>query len=278
MQIEQFHLKELYPFLCNNDCDPVLTVYAQDNSLEVFSGENTRPCMVVCPGGSYYAISERESEPIALELLPDGWQVAVLHYSVAGEVKGSWPQQLLEVAASMHLIRQNASKWHVDPERLAISGFSAGGHLAASYANYWNHPIVTQKVDAPRPKACVLAYAVLTADINKTHDGTIMYLSGKYDLKDLTEEEIIRYSMEKQVGEQTPPTFLFHTVSDDLVPIENALWYAEALSAHKIPFEVHIYPHGYHGLATANAQTGILDDFAAADWLRICKEWLRRTV
>ena len=274
MRVFDIHLKELYPFLDNGVSNPVLTVYLQHNSKEIFGGETRRPCMLFCPGGAYYMVSEREGEPMALHLFPEGWQAAVLHYSVAYEVQAFWPQQLLEASAALHYLSVHAEEFHIDPEKLAITGFSAGAHLAASYANYWNRPLVQEKVAAPKLKGCTLCYGVLTAG-EKTHSGSMFYLTGK---ETLSEEEIHLLSMEKQIGSHTPATFLFHTACDDCVPVENTLMYASALSAAKIPFEVHIYPEGFHGLSTADRQTGVVDSFAAAGWLDVWKEWLRRTI
>lgn len=274
MNVRTYHLRETYPFLQHADCDPTLTVYLQQNSKEIFNGETRRPCVLIIPGGAYYAVSEREGEPIALHFLPEGWQAAILHYSVSSETKGVWPQQLLEAAAAMNWISMHAESWHVDPERLAVCGFSAGGHLAAAYADYWNRPIVQNVVAAPRPKACILGYAVLTAGM-LTHLDTIKNLTGG---KKLSDTEVQALSMEKQVNADTPPTFLFHTANDTCVPVANSLCYANALANVGIPFEMHIYPDGIHGIATADEQTGITEKQAAADWLRACKAWLRRTV
>lgn len=273
MQHEIIHLREIFPALGADGCDPTLTTYLQDSLSEMGREQERRPAVLICPGGAYAFCSQREAEPVALHFLPEGYQVFVLDYSVAPH---RFPTQLREVAAAMELIHQNAAAWHCDAARVAILGFSAGGHLAAHYSTSYSCPEVRACFPESRPVAAsVLCYPVITADPRWTHSGSIENLSG---IAARTPDEAARFSCDRLVCAQTPPAFLWHTASDEAVPVMNSLLYAQALAAHGVPFELHVYPAGRHGLSTCDAQT--LDDVLPEHtydhaWLSCAKQWLR---
>ena len=216
--------------------------------------------------------SQREAEPVALNFLPDGINVFVLNYSVAPH---RYPAQLREVAAGIELIYQNAEAWHCDTARIAIMGFSAGGHLAAHYSNTYDCPEVRMLFPDSKPaQASILCYPVITADPLWAHLGSFNALTGK---NERTAEEIERLSCNKLVTCSTPPTFLWHTSADQSVPVMNSLLYAQALSEHKVPFELHVYPQGGHGLSTADERTlcEVLPEHRYAHtWLDCARKWL----
>ena len=273
MKYEILHLKDFFPALGENGCDAALTAYLPDNLTEMGRDDETRPCLLICPGGAYGFCSQREAEPIALHFLPDGFNVFVLNYSVAPH---RYPVQLREVAAAMELIGQDAQMWHCDTERIAIMGFSAGGHLAAHYSTAYDCPEVRALFPDSKPvQASVLCYPVITADPAWAHLGSFDALTGKTDR---TPEELLNFSCDKLVTAHTPPAFLWHTAADSCVPVMNSLLYAQALAANQIPFELHVYPFGEHGLATSDDQT--IDNPSAVHaydraWLPATKKWLR---
>ena len=270
MQIMTLHLKDIYPFLGENDADPVLTAYIQNNSI---AGLENRPGILLCPGGGYANISPREGEPIALELLAMGCNVFVLHYSVKPI---HFPAQLREVAASMEQIHANAEAWSIDPQKIAIMGFSAGGHLAAHYSNAYDCPEVREMFPESKPvQGSILGYPVISAEALCVHMGSFRNLTGETD--PFTQKFIEKYSCHLLVSEKTPPAFIWHTAEDTVVPVTSSLVYAQALAAHNIPFSLHVYPHGPHGLATVDGQTnGTLKPGCemARTWLAELKSWL----
>lgn len=275
MMYEMIHLAERFPQLAQNGCDPKLALYLPDNMKDMGRGDQKRPCLLVCPGGGYRGVSQREGEPIALHFLPYGYNVFVLWYSVS---PNRFPTQLREVAAAMELIYENAEAWHCDIEKIAIMGFSAGGHLAAHYSNAYHWPEVREMFPESKPvNASLLCYPVITADPKHAHLGSFRNLLGK---EELTQEEQLRFSCNKMVTGQTPPTFLWHTRRDQMVPVMNTLLYGQALAENDIPFAVHIYPEGVHGLATVDSVTN--DEISPAatlakDWLEAARKWLSFT-
>lgn len=276
MITQTIHLKDSFPFLGEDGLDPILTTYIQENMIKMGRENQKRPAILVCPGGGYANVCEREAEPIALQFLPAGFNVFVLTYSV---LPYTYPAQLREVAAAMELLYQNADKWHVDTDRIAILGFSAGGHLAGHYSNCYDIPEVRQWFPESKPVcASLLCYPVVTANPRHCNLGSFLNLLGK---KELTGEEIEKFSLENHVSDRTPPTFLWHTASDNCVPVMNTILYAQALAQHKRPFAVHIYPEGVHGLSTADEQTvaDLTDGVVhASDWLDAARKWLKLTL
>ena len=275
MIYEVIHLKHRFPQLENGSADPTLTLYLPDNLTEMGRKDQKRPCLLICPGGAYAWCSQREAEPLALNFLPEGYNVFVLNYSVA---PCRFPTQLREVAAAMELIYSNAAQWHCDVKRIGMMGFSAGGHLAAHYSTCFDCPEVREAFADSKPvQTSLLCYPVISAAPGTAHQGSFENLLGH---RPLTPEEIQRFSCDLLVGPHTPPTFLWHTATDGSVPVMNSLLYAQALAANQVPFELHVFPAGGHGLSTVDSQTNEHLDPAAAyakHWMDAAKKWLSFT-
>lgn len=275
MRCETIYLAERFPQLKENTCNPKVEVYLPEPMREMGWGNKKQPCILICPGGGYGFVSQREAEPIALKFLEQGYNVFVLTYSIAPH---RFPQQLREVAASLELIHQNADEWLCDVERVAIVGFSAGGHLAAHYSNAYDCAEVREIFpDSKSVQATILAYPVITTKQVYIHKGSFVNLLGE-----IPQDIDNRFSCENLVTDKTPPTFLWHTASDNVVPVENSLLYAMELSKHKIPFEMHVYPEGPHGMATADELTCgkeyLLTNAARThEWIDEVKNWLKTT-
>lgn len=224
-----------------------LQAYIPDNSPEVNS-DRLRPAVLILPGGGYFLTSDRENEPIAVKFLSEGICAFTLKYSCA---PARFPQALCEALAAIKFIRENAKEYFIDPERIGVCGFSAGGHLAASVAVHWNKPFVEEYIgaygNAVKPNKAILAYPVIKAG-EFIHQGSFDNLLGEnppYNLIELN-------SLDKQVSEDTPPCFLWHTYDDNVVPVQNALAFASSLAEKNIPLEMHIYTNGHHGLSLGN--------------------------
>jgi len=174
---------------------------------------------------------------------------------------------LLDALRALRIIRHRAAEWKVDPKRLAILGFSAGGHLAASAGVHYDllPPAVGDEIDGQpcRPDAFVLCYPVISAGAF-AHQGSFRNLLGD----DESGEMRHLMSAEEHVSEETPPTFMWHTVDDGAVPVENSFLFARALHRRNVPLEMHLYPHGRHGLGLAP------DDAHVATWAELCCQWL----
>lgn len=240
----------------------------------VLAGERPRSAVLVIPGGGYGRVSEREAEPVALQFAAAGCHAFVLRYSVA---PNRHPQPLRDAARAVCLIRERAAIWRVAPGRVAVCGFSAGGHLAACLGVHWDKRewLAAPGVDVGlnRPDAMILSYPVITSG-PFAHRGSFLNLLGEQAEPALLDA----MSLEKHVRPRAaPPAFLWHTFSDQAVPVENSLLFAQSLRANGAPFEMHIFPVGAHGLSLATAETAneiAIADAHVARWLPLCIEWL----
>lgn len=259
--------------------DTKLYIYILDSPGTFQQGEN-HPMIILCPGGSYEKTSDRESEPIAMKLLAMGYHVGILRYSVA---PARFPTALFELAEVMKLVRINASKWHVKEDAVFVQGSSAGGHLAASLGVFWNQPFLYEKAGVEpavlKPAGLILNYPVITSRNKYTHEKSMRNLLGEHynekkyrDLKKLV-------SIEKQVSEEMPPCFIWHTFTDQTVPVENSLFLAEALCKAHVSTELHIYPVGEHGLSLADETTVKPDGSKYCEevqsWIDLLEIWLK---
>lgn len=241
----------------NNYTRATLTSYIHDISAEMPMPH--RRAIIVCPGGGYGFTSDREGEPIALQYFAAGLNAFVLRYSVLPHAADYTP--LTEAALAIAHVKLNAEKYSIDPSYVFITGFSAGGHLAASAGTLWKLPLLCDRIRAElgedyrdgihRPTATLPCYPVITAG-PYAHRGSILALCGK---NDPSLEEMNAFSLELHVDADTCPAFIWHTFDDSCVPIQNSLLYANALAQAKVPFELHIYPHGHHGLSLCNKET-----------------------
>lgn len=264
-------------------------LYLLNNSPE-FQTDQPRPAVIVCPGGGYFFTSDREAEPIALRFLAHGYHVFVLRYSV----ETRFPQPMLDLAKTLLLIRQQAAEWLVDPERIAVCGFSAGGHLAAASGVLWQQPFLYEALgatpEAIKPNALILAYPVIDLTLLASKLVTVPSEAAPVDLRELmlsrtlgdrhpAPELLARYTLHRQVTPATPPTFIWHTATDELVPARNALLFATALAEQGVPYELHIFGEGVHGLALADEVTETQGRFLSSDcqiWVALALQWLKR--
>ncbi|MBY9078349.1 alpha/beta hydrolase [Paenibacillus sp. HN-1] len=224
-----------------------LTAYLLDNSPEL-SNTSIRPAIIIMPGGGYYACSDREAEPVAMAFLAEGYQSFILRYSV--KENAAFPKPLNDAEEALELIRNNSGEWGIDPDKIAACGFSAGGHLAAAVGT----------MGRVKPNALILGYPAILSNMGR-------YLPAPIP------------GVNEYVDATTPPTFIFHTFSDATVPLSNPLAFAAALNEARIPFEMHVFKNGAHGLSLAKplSSNGLkkLVDSDAAKWFSLSVSWLK---
>lgn len=206
-----------------------------------------RPAMLVIPGGGYSFVSPREADPVAFEYFRAGFDCFILHYSCLEDIRESLPEE--EAAEALALI---ASLEGIDGDRIAAVGFSAGGHLAASIAAHKDRYKVSLK-------ALVLSYPVITMG-PFTHEGSMLNITGG------NEDSKRYFSIEKEVTPDFPPTYVWTTADDASVPVDNSLLLYSALLDSGVYSELHIYPHGSHGLSLATRETGFVNEHVSS-WL-----------
>ena len=239
--------------------------------LRIHASQDARAVVLICPGGGYNHVSEREGEPVARALAGYGYASAILDYTVAD---GNSPTPLgtlplREAAWAIRAIREKTDK------KVFACGFSAGGHLAATLGVHWDDAAIFPEENLrrlQRPDGLILCYAVLSSG-EKTHEGSILDLAG-------TDAALRAYfCLEKHVNAQTPPAFLWHTAADDCVPAENSLLFFQALRKAGVSAELHIYPFGAHGLSLATPELEQPEkrryaDAHIATWIELCAGWL----
>ncbi|MGN0159805.1 MAG: alpha/beta hydrolase [Lachnospiraceae bacterium] len=235
--------------MVHDDSVATATTYLLDIYPE-YQRLSKRPLVIICPGGGYNHHSPREGEAIAIRMNSFGCNAIVLRYSLA---PNEYPCALYELAATVAMARNHAKEWNIDTDKIIVAGFSAGGHLAASFGNHWSDEKLTSAlgVDSEllRPNGQFLGYPVITSG-EYAHRGSFEKLLGTHG-----EELMEQVSVEKTVNKNTPPTFLWHTFEDGSVPVENSLLMAKALREQGIHFEMHIFPYGGHGLGLATEET-----------------------
>jgi acetyl esterase/lipase len=232
----------------------------------------TGQAVVVCPGGGYGGLAyDWEGTDVAGWLNSRGIAAIILSYRlpVDGEVAHQkWLCPLLDAQRAIRLTRAHAAAWAVDPAKVGIMGFSAGGHVASTAGTHFDSgdPQAADPVErfSSRPDFMILAYPVISMMPGTTHAGSRLNLLGEHP----SEELVRRYSNELQVTAETPPTFLVQAGDDQAVPVQNSLLFYEALLAHKVPAELHIYPQGGHGFSLG------LKKGRLQDWTQLCARWL----
>ena len=277
MIYEKYRLEKYYHNTQIGDKDIFFTAYMSSNSKEI-DPDRKHPAIVICPGGAYIDLSEREGEPVAIEFMSKGFHAFVLQYSTYPH---AYPDALIEISAVVGWIRKNAEMLSVDPHKIFTCGFSAGAHLAASAGIYWRNPEIYKKTSleygSGRPDGMILCYPVVSSDIACERINSFDYLFPDEEQKELR----VQNSLQNGVDETTPPAFIWHTFEDATVPVRNAIILAEELEKNHIKFELHIFSRGPHGLSLCNHQTASEDkkqyyNSQVAEWKGLCYNWLKR--
>lgn len=245
----------------SNVGEPTLTVYGP--AVDRPNGT----AVIICPGGGYVRLSmQREGEQYAAWLGTLGITSFVLKYRMQ---EFGHPAPLRDVLRAVRIVRSQAARYHIRPDRIGVMGSSAGGHLAASAGTLFDHPLgrtgaELDKVSA-RPDFLMLMYPVITMEDPAAHAGSRQALLGAHP----SAADVQLMSVEKQVTSATPPTLLIHTQEDRTVPVENSILFYQALTRAKVPAEMYLFEHGGHGMGM-KAGLG-----TASDWPKRAEEWLK---
>ena len=243
--------------------EATLTAYIQKNAPEIKNADR-RPAVLILPGGGYEFVSNPENEPVALEYSAKGFQAFTLEYSV--KEKGVFPVPETEVLRATAVVRARAEEWFVDKEKIALVGFSAGGHLALSGAVL---DIPGERAQ-PRPDAVILGYPVITAG-QYAHRGSFVQLAGSADPAAQQ-----AFGLEDKITPQTPPVFVWATMEDATVPVENTLMLVSALHRAGVPCEAHLFEKGVHGTSISTAEVD-QPSRHRHHWVELAVEWLGDT-
>lgn len=251
----------------NSKLEPVILKFSPE------IGIRKRPAVIICPGGGYEYLSDREAMPVAMRFASHGFNAFILKYSISSP----FPAALLELAFAVKHIRENAEEFDINPDKILLCGFSAGGHLCASLGTLWDSAYlknIAGNTESFKPNGMILCYPVITSGIY-CHKGSIESILGKNP----SEKMLELVSLEKQVSGKTPKTFIWHCADDESVPVENTIDFVRMLSKNNVPFECHIFPYGGHGLALADESTAKHEGHinkVCAQWSRLAVEWIKR--
>ncbi len=276
MEVTKIDLYEYFGLTRPEKGSGYLNIYTHFNEFASYGVKKNRPAMLVVAGGGYSGVSHREKEVVAMAYMAKGFNCFTLEYSV---VPVKHPAQLIEACMAMAYIRENAETLSIVSNRVAAVGFSAGGHLCSMLGTISDDKVVIdalgEKAKLCKPDAVVLAYPVITSG-EFAHVGSFSNLCG--------EDEDLRASLstETRVDKNSSPAFIWATVTDQVVPCENSFLMAMAYRKAGVPFELHVYDKGPHGMSLADldASVGGEDDSHVcahvASWLNLSVEWLVR--
>ena len=249
---------------------PAITIYPPPE------GTKTGASVVICPGGGYAHLAPHEAKPVADWLNSLGATGIVLRYRLAPAYKH--PAMLVDVSRALRTVRARSDEWNLDPARVGVLGFSAGGHLASTVSTHFDtgDPNAPDPIDyhSSRPDVSILIYPVIDLETKAAHSGSRKNLFGA----DATPDLIRQFSNHLHVTPETPPTYLVHSFDDEAVPVENSLLYALALKEANVPFAMQVFEHGGHGYGMGGGQSGIGPDEEPIlnSWPAQCGLWLKR--
>jgi acetyl esterase/lipase len=244
-----------------------------------YSRDEHADALLICPGGGYYNVCDKhEGEAVAIAFAARGFRTFVLNYSVQENAK--FPTPLADASLAICHIKDHAKEYGIDPDRVFVAGFSAGGHLAGSLGTLWHKEWLMRELSIPygynKPAGMILSYPVISY-FPETHKGTFIHAFGT---ETPTEEMANELSLDKQVdAEHTVPAFIWHTMDDELVHVENTFRMISALRRYNVYTEAHLFPHGPHGMATADkviaGNEDIYNDKRIAQWVDLAADFIR---
>ena len=260
-------------FSINSEKTAFVRAYLPDQISDIEYCEK-RPSVVIFPGGGYTRVSDREGEPIAFQYLAAGYAAFVVTYTC----NARFPAPLIDAAYTFYKIRLRAEEFCIDPNKIAVLGCSAGGHLAGCLATMWNDISLVKTIGCTaeelRPNAAVLCYPVISG-VPSPHEGSFNVLLGD----EPSRSDLSRLSLENRVTPKTPPIFIWATANDDTVSAHNSLVMAKACISNKIPVELHLFDEGPHGISTCDKPIAHNDGYVnqhVRRWIELSVEFLNK--
>ena len=252
----------------------VLYAYLNHWTSATFGGYPRRGAVIVCPGGAFMVHAGSEGEPVAMAFAGSGYQTFLLRYSLGRHA--AIPAPIVDAALAVACVRDHAEEWNIDPDKIALCGFSAGGYVASALGTMYNQPEIQELAgrneEDIRPNALILGYPLTL--VEPLDNKLTRLLSGNR----VEAERFARYSPVNNVGPHTPPTFLWNIFADTMIPVETGLAFCAALAANDVPFELHTFQSGSHGCGLGTPVTSLgsarLEDDQVAHWFELCCQWL----
>lgn len=269
-----------------------LTAYIQNSSSDGHC-PMIRPAILICPGGAFISITEKEAEPVALKFVSVGYHAFVLKYSIGAGI-ATFPAPFIDAAKAMILIRQNANKWMVDSNRITLCGFSTGGLIASIVGTSWQDELFSnvfkEEINLIKPNTLILGYPLLNlATFEQKHLSSHssiksiieMMFSSIFGTSQPSEAQLNEWNVINKVTVTMPPTFMWTTLEDRLIDVEDSLDFAKMLSRHKIIYEYHAFEKGNHGLSLGDKSVGysnetIKEHLNTTKWVDLALNWLER--
>lgn len=265
-----------------------LVAYIQEASIDQ-GAPKARPAVIICPGGAYIGITEKEAEPVALRFIASGYHVFVLKYSIGTQI-GRFPAPFIDAANAVRLIRERADRWSVNPDKIILCGFSTGGHTAAILSATWQEDYLRKATGADnylfKPNALILGYPLLdlyafkVKNILKMQPLMEMMFGCIYGTLNPQDEQLNEWSCRNRVTSAMPATFLWTTSEDAVIDVGESLDFIKSLAINRVPFEFHIFEKGAHGLSLADETVGYSDEeirknVNAYKWVELALNWLK---
>lgn len=233
------------------------------------------PALIALPGGAWTHLEPSEGEVVALTFVKERYAGFVLNYSVGDY--SEFPNPLVEISWAIFTIRKHAKQWHIDPNKIAIAGFSAGASVASMSATQWNTPFVSDKLNVKpediKPNAAILGYGCndLSTIFDNKNDDLVIPKPGKITADRTPQIDVVNY-----VTKDTAPIFFYHCRYDEYVPVKNTWLLASKLEEVGLPFEMHIFQSGHHGMSVNNSLTLGKNpiDPSVSQWVPLCLKWL----
>lgn len=283
MRLEEIKLHESLDDIC-------LSAYLHDPILGT-AMDFQRPAVVICPGGGYISISEKEAEPVALRFLAEGYNAFVLRYSI-GAGRALFPAPFIDLARAMIRIRTEAKRFNIDPGRITVCGFSTGGQVAAMLGTGWMDPYLKDTTGVEpalfKPDNLILCYPLLNMErfMNVSRGGSPematvseMVFSAAFGTPFPPEEDMEKWNCLSKVSNQTVPTFIWTVSGDTIIDPQDSFEFARGMMQCKRPVEFHLFQHGHHGMSLGSPLVGFDETQAKAlgnshRWFQLAMKWL----